>query len=222
MSNVPDPAAFAGTLSGLMERLYELFELTREQALAPVSDAGVMVYTEQTGKTCFQVAGQYERPSEFLQALLDMLRVTYEPWPLGTFLLNANPGFITEAIPDQPFRLGYASLVSDPGESFSGFWQDKVRPALTGHGYPIERARAVFAVVSTGPARYGFELAGEAGPALGAGFSAGEALTLIASAAGGQGAAPVKPVHAGYCLAEELEDRLRVSVWLFLEQENRN
>ena len=79
-------------VQAIMRAIDDFMELTKEEALAPVIN-GVRVYFEEDGKTGFQAAGQFHRPTEFLQALLDMIHVNFEPHPLTTFGLNSNMGF---------------------------------------------------------------------------------------------------------------------------------
>lgn len=65
-TNVKEPAQFKEKLTDLMGSIYELLELSKERNLKPVSDDGCTNYMEQNGKTCVQVAGQFNRPSEYL------------------------------------------------------------------------------------------------------------------------------------------------------------
>jgi hypothetical protein len=66
-----------------MTDIYELLEITKEHDSSPPSENEIRGYIEECGKNYFQASGQYERPSEFLQTLLDMIRVIYEPTPLA-------------------------------------------------------------------------------------------------------------------------------------------
>lgn len=216
------PKEWAEALEKTLASLYQVFDLAAERPLPPEIN-GCRVYYEETGKTCFQVSGQFERPGEFLQVLLDMLRTLYEPNVLGTFHLNANPGFIFEALPDQSFRLGYATLISDPGESFSAFLQSKLLPRLAELGYQLSTCTAAFFAVCFGtdvthqwnPRMV--EMVIEAKNALHAGFSLDEAIRLIASEFSGDEPAPRKQVYAGYAMDEALGERFRASVWLIDE-----
>ncbi|MDQ6965587.1 MAG: hypothetical protein Q9M23_01535, partial [Mariprofundaceae bacterium] len=111
-NNITEPEQFNHKLQEVMEGIYELLELSREEELSPVREDGVVRYGEE-GKTCFQVSGQFERPTEFLQTLLDMIRVNFETYIFGTFQLNSNMGFMYDEIPDAPFQLGYVSITSE-------------------------------------------------------------------------------------------------------------
>lgn len=42
-------------------------------------------------KCRYETSGQLKRPNVFLQCLLDVLRIVFEPHPPGTIFLNAKP-----------------------------------------------------------------------------------------------------------------------------------
>ena len=71
---IENPKEWAEALKSTLASLYQVFDLAAERPLPPVIN-GCRAYSEETGKTLFQVSGQFERPGEFLQVLLDMLRV---------------------------------------------------------------------------------------------------------------------------------------------------
>lgn len=183
-----------------MSALYDLLELAREHEFDPEGSEG---------KTCFQVARQFERPSEFLQVALDMVRVCFDPEPPGTFFLNSNMSFLYEGIPDEPFQFAYASALSEPGQDFAGFWSGAVALHLAKCGYDLKNAAALYAAVTTGKERYGTEFVCEVSGVLNSGFSAPQAFELLAS-----GKAE-KTVHAGFCLDAALGERVRLSLWFF-------
>lgn len=68
-----------------MDNMFDFIELSREYDLQSISDEGVIRYLEDDGKTCFQVASQFDRPSEFLQVIIDIIRVTFDSDIPGTF-----------------------------------------------------------------------------------------------------------------------------------------
>jgi len=210
-----DPQGFSKALQDTLASLYEVFEQARETKLAPTSPEGVIRYLEEYGKNYFQVAGQFERPSEFLRTLLDMIRVCFEAGP-GTFFLNGNPGFLLDGLPNQSFRLGYLSLLSEPDQSFEAFWSDTVVPVLETRGYPLDEVTRLFAVVSMGRQRFSLEFMADVQRLLGAGFSAEEAMQLIQSDMSPDVSRPSKQAYVGFCKAPELETRLRLSLWLIL------
>ena len=214
-NNIKSPRKFQQKLDEVMDGIYDLMELSKEHDLPAVSEDGVRCFDEEDGKTGFQVAGQFERPSEYLQTLLDIMRVQYEPNPLGTFFLNSNIGFILEQIPESSFQLGYISLTSKTDKSFSQFWDEDVMTYLDMCGYDINKASAAYAVVSTGWQRYGYELSSEVSEKLDSGFSVEEGITLISSVVNDDIEAPQKHIYAGFCPDEALGSQLRLSLWLF-------
>ena len=72
--NIIEPVVFGEQLGKIFAAIYGLFERTRENTLLAKED-GIIRYFEEEGKCLFQVAGQFKRPSDFLQCLLDMLRI---------------------------------------------------------------------------------------------------------------------------------------------------
>lgn len=213
--NIQSPVEFNEKLREIMHGIYDLIDLTKEQNLSPVSENGVIRYFGN--KTCFQASGQYERPSEFLQTLLDIIRVNYEPCVLGTFFLNSNMHFLYDAIPDSPFQLAYASITSQKNQKFEAFWTEDVIPYLIKQGCEIKKASAVFAVASTGNARYGIEFVKEIYDVLGSGYSVEEAIGLLKASASEEEISPIKKVHSGYCLDSDLDAAIRLSLWIFIE-----
>lgn len=214
-SNSIEPAAFTEHLEKASSALWDLFELCREVDCRTKSSKNTHP-VDPDFITPFHVANQYERPTEFLQTLLDILRATYEPVSLGTFFLNGNLGLLLDALPDNPFRLGYVTLTGDAEQPFAAFWEETVLPYLSDCGYAYETALAVFGVVSTGFERYDLELVGDVLPVVGAGLSPEEALGLIAAAVEGCDAPRTKTVHFGFCLDPALESKRRLSLWLVL------
>ena len=129
--NVSDAKQFAQKLQEIMQGIYDLLEITKEYNLEAIGENGGNRYFEEDGKTCFQVTGQYDRPHEFLQSLLDVIHVNFEPYAMGTFLLNANMDFLYSRIPETPFTLGYVSITSkENNEDFEDFWNNSVLPYL--------------------------------------------------------------------------------------------
>lgn len=76
-----NPQAFVVALREVVAGLYQVFDLAAERPYD----------LDDNDKPLFGVSGQFDRPNEFLQTLLDMVRVFFEPDPPGTFFLNANP-----------------------------------------------------------------------------------------------------------------------------------
>ena len=195
--------------------LWDLFELCREVDCRVESSTNTQPLNPAS-ITPFDVANQYERPTEFLQTVLDIFRATDEPAPIGTLFLNGNLGFLLDALPDDPFRLGYATLTGDAGQPFAALWEEAVLPNLSACGYAVETALEVFGVVSTGLERYDLQLVEDVLPVVGGGFSLEEALGLIAATVEGSDAPRTKTVHFGFCLDPALESKRRLSLWLVL------
>ncbi len=97
--------------------------------------------------------GPYQ-PHQFLQVLLDIVCMNYEPEPLGTTRLNSNICFLYDAIPNQPFKLVYLSIVSESGEGFGSFGKRAIEPYARTLGHHLNRAQSLFVVCSTGEERY--------------------------------------------------------------------
>jgi hypothetical protein len=200
--------------------LYNNFELCREKELQQHENR-CMRYDKESGKCAFQVAGQFDRPREFLEALIDIIRVIYDPNPLGTLLLNSNPAFILEAIPRFPFSLGYISVLGSSKESFESLWHGKVASELAKNNYDLEKVSTAFIVVAGSSNRNGFELLDDVLRVTQSGFSIDEVLHLFASASNIITDKPKnKDIYAGTVFDEGLDDRLRISLWLFIEAAN--
>lgn len=214
MHNVMNSANFLNKLIEVNEALYYIFELSREELLEPVAEDGCVLYFEDTGKCCFQVAGQYKRPGEFLDALLDIIRVTYDPSPMGTLFLNSNPAFIYDAIPKVPFTLGYLSVVGAPEESFTSMWQGIIAEKLAASSYDLNEASSVFIVVAGGDNL--FDLTTEVHNVTSAGFKVNEVLGLYAADLGFTQEKSKKKTYAGFVRDNGLIDRIRVSMWLVI------
>ncbi|MDG4597566.1 MAG: hypothetical protein P9F75_18085 [Candidatus Contendobacter sp.] len=206
-----NPNECVNALRKVVEGLYEVFDLAAERPYDP----------DDNDKPLFGVSSQFDRPNEFLQTLLDMLRVFFEPDPPGTFFLNANPCFLYDAMPDKPVQLGYASVLGDPGESFSAMLDEKIFPRLAALGYQQETFSNGFFAICRGPDRggrikFGDELLCEAAMALQANISVDEAWGGLYSAIEGKPRGFPKQNCAGISFDESLGDRLRVSVWLII------
>lgn len=167
----------------------------------------------------FQGTGRYRMRHRRVR--LDMLRVFFEPDPPGTFFLNANPCFLYEALSDKPVQLGYASILGDPGESFSAMLDNRIFPRLTELGYQQEAYSSAFFAICRGPDRggrikFGDDLLCEAGMALKASIAVDEAWGVLYSTIEGKTPAFSKQSCVGISFDESLGDRLRVSVWLII------
>ncbi len=199
-----------------MEGVYDLIELSKENNLDPVSEDGVVRYREESGKTCFQVSGQFDRPSEYLESLLDIIRVNYEPCVLGTFFLNSNIGFLYDGIPDTSFQLGYISMTSEVNKQFDTFWDEDVIPHIEKCGYSFKDTSSVYAVASTGEGRYDLDFMDNVLTTLDSEFSIDEAINLMTASFRETTEGPTKDIYSGFCLDAALGNKIRLSLWLFI------
>ncbi len=210
--NVSQPNEFKSKLQQLMHNIYDLFGLTKEYEYPPTSE-NILIH-------CKYVASQYERSSEFLQVLVDIMRVIYFPIMPGTFFLNSNPSFLYGGIPSTPFRLGYVSLVSKCDEDFSSFYSNTVEPYIEACGYDITQVSTTYAVVSSAISRNIMKFVDEVSITLGSGFSVNEALSLIVSSIDADVNKPQKQCYSGFCYEPALENRIRLSMWLFIPDQS--
>lgn len=205
--------AFLKSMGLIDESVRDLMELTREEEL-PEVDNGVRRYYADLGKCAFQVSGQFDRPDEYLQALLDMIRVEYEPYPMGTMLLNANlMANLWQVNMDNEIRFGYLSMISEDKQSFTDFWQTEITVYAEKLGYQLQEARLMFVVVTAGMSNYALPLLTEVNDVLGSELTIKEAVKAVSEGIIGE-VHSGEEVHAGFCLDEAMKNRLRVSVWL--------
>ena len=195
---IQQPPQFANAMSSLMRVMGDVLELAREHELAPVQD-GVQVYRPEHGKSYFQTAGQFSRPTEFLQTILDLVRIIYEPYPPGTLMLNSNWDFVMDALPSTPYRIGYLSMVSRPGEDIATFTARALATRMTRYGYSCADAVATYFMVTVGRSRSILRTSADVLKQFGAGMTADEALTSIATAVFGNEGGIDRPrrVYAG-------------------------
>lgn len=213
--NLIDPEPFSEAFQRTIQSVHLLLEETCQNIPRESDELDERSDKHQT-LFGFKMLWLFENPEEFLQCFLDMIRVYLDPNLLGTFLLNGNPDFVRLGLPAGPFHLGYASLLSEPGQPFSEFWNENVLSQLHRRGYDFNRTRSVYVVVSAGTSRYNLNLIDEVNSVLGSGFSSDEVFQLMASAIDDSNEPPDKGIYSGFCLVPELEQRLRVSLWLML------
>lgn len=225
-NTVENPQQWYEALLSTLRSLYLLYDQAAEH-LRPSSPNGYTYYGE-TGKSLQHLSSQFERPYEFIQVSLDMLRIFFDPAPFGGLTFNQNPWYISQALPDRPFRLGYATLLSDPGESFNAFMQSQILPRLAELGYQISTCKAAFLAVCYGRNIYESEnfteFLVEVNSALQP-FSFGtshvnlaECIEMIrACCKDVQSARKRGSNYIGFAMDESLGERLRASVWLIEE-----
>ena len=170
----------------------------------------------------FQLTNQFARPEEFLQSLLDIIRVIFEPRPPGTFFLNSNLDFLTAGIPEGPFKFGYISLVSNAGQTFGDFWAETVTPYLNKHGYHLANTLSGYAVVSTDGEHPRISFVDHASTTLSSCFGEEDVVDMTESFLEGEPRIPRKTIYSGFCIDPALDDKIRLSLWLFLSVDNKS
>lgn len=213
--NVKEPQTFQRKLRELVLQFYDFFEMAKEIDEYESDTKNESEKIQPYDHPCYYSCRQYKRPAEFLQALLDIIRINFEPEILGDFFLNSNMSFIYDEIPEKPFNLGYASLVSSPNEKFGSVWLMKVMPHLEVCNYRLGENATAFVAVTTGNERYNLDLVEEIYDFLGSAFTYEEAFELIAYELGDKNSKPRKNIYFGFSLAPELGTRMRISIWIF-------
>ncbi|WP_026304802.1 hypothetical protein [Thioalkalivibrio sp. AKL8] len=192
MEPVTQPKIFSQELSAAALHLHRFFEAFQGGSAEP-GDA-----------PAFQATEELDRPGEFLQCLLDVVRVNFDPHAPGTLFLNSNIELINEGVRPEGFSLGYGSLVSGSGAGLESFWESEVVTYLGACGCDLTEAHALFVTITTGPERFQIGLADAASTALEETPGHDE---RQASNGGIE--------SFGFCMDPALGDRLRVSVWAF-------
>jgi hypothetical protein len=168
----------------------------------------------------FRVVGRQQRPAEFLQCWLDLVRVVFEPALPGTMFLNSNWDLLTAAVPERPFKLGYVSVTGDIGESgVTGFCSRYLLPRAAELGVALYGAVGCFAALCVGDELYKQRVAlnRELQRVFGAGFAVEVAFGALSSAAAGDPILPTSQevAHAGIALDASVGPGVvRLSLWL--------
>lgn len=212
--NLIEPVVFGEQLRKTFSAIYGLFEQTRENTLLAEED-GVIRYSEEDGKCLFQVAGQFKRPGDFLQCILDMLRIMFEPNPPGTWLLNSNPDFILEEIRGNGFQLGYITGVSAPSEQIFDFFTRVIEPQMQENSYVLERAFATYAFVTSGD-KWTMKKVSEISHFFDSGFSIDDAVQTLGNSIMGKGVSKRNRRYTGFSSDKALGQSMRISMWIFL------
>lgn len=213
MHTFQNPEAFLQNLVTMNDSIFQIMEMSREKECEYPN----AVFREMELKNCYQVAGQFHRPEEFLESLVDMIRVTFQVKMFGTLLLNSNPAFFYDGIPKEPFTLGYISEVSESGESFGDFWATTVLKKLEKCNYSLERAATIFVSVAAGQERMSEALLNDVSQEISGGIGVDEFLCYTAAETKGDEFPLKAGVYTGYVHDNNLFDRLRVSLWLVFE-----
>lgn len=171
------------------------------------------------GRLCFELAGSRDRPLEFLQCLLDLVRVLYEPEPPGSLDLNSNWDLLSEAVPLGGFRLGYVSVTGAAGQSLQALVGCEFASRLTSLGYVGQAPLATFVCVSVGADLWkrSVSIVGEANRLFDAGWSVSACTEAIKAVADNYVIVDTPATLAGVALDPALApSQVRISLWMFL------
>lgn len=209
--NISEPHQFRTALEELFQSMANVCAMSAQSSPAEA------VHDEPL--PCFSVVANRERPAEFLQCWLDLLRVVFEPNPPGTMYLNSNWDFVCDAVPQEPFRLGYLTLAL-PGTGPAAATQlgEQLRVRAAHLGYDVQNSYGTFVCMSMGPAAFRNSLSSTSAlqAVFGAGLSAGEALVAIFTADALDSRSAGR-VHVGTALDASLPpDLMRGSLLTFL------
>ena len=119
------------------------------------------------------------------------------------------------------------SITSNSKQEFSSFWNEDVLPHIRQCGYSFDDAGTVYAgtvyvVASTGDERYSIDFIQSVIGTLKSGFSVDEAVDLLAATIDETMERPEKEIHSGYCLDTSLGNKIRLSVWLMINTDDRS
>jgi len=185
-----------------------LMELLRESEFPEVSN-GIRHYYADMGKLPFQVASQFSRPDEFLQALLDMLRAQFEHHPLGTFFWNSNlTAILADDLESAHISFGYVSVIGGAQQSFTELWSTEVIAHMDRCNVLFEEAASVYIAIIVGSQSYTLQLVEEVVTQVETviGVAKEDGAGWIAGRPGG--------ASIGYAMDDGLDRRIRVSVWV--------
>jgi hypothetical protein len=216
-TNIRDPKQFLESFDSMIEGFRKVFDAAKEKDSYLIRD-GEEAAADGDDKSGFHCSNQLNRPHEFLQSLLDMARVQYEPALIGTYFLNANIGFIHESMPDQPFTLGYFSI-SSRHKKFKKAWRKDALPHLLNLGYQLDDLETSFVVVTTSMSNLTQNLVGETNATLGSGFSVQDVLGMTVRSLAGDDSVPQKQFYAGHCVDDALGEKMRISAWLIMRSD---
>lgn len=153
----------------------------------------------------------HAEPNEWLQIMLDIVRCTYEPIPVGTLLLNGNPSYMADTLSRSNGMVAYTSKIMDVDTEFEVFHQQELIPALQKQGVDLSGNYTLFVIASSDMASITLPRLEEMSQVLNAGFTVDSFLQNLAD-----NIDSVKSYHPesilGFCTDEALTDKMRVSV----------
>ena len=207
---ITEPGEFVSLINGIMVNISDFMALTQERNLG----IKPTIISDNHNKTFMDLAKEYYRPDEFLQALLDIIRANFEPNALSSLQLNSNIDLLFNAIPKQPFGFGYFSLTSEGVRDFKNFWTQAVVPHTQNCGYNVNTVTALILVVTAGHERHHLNWLDEVLIPLHAGYTVNEALALIKSSLENEKIDMANNTLVGFCWDEALTNKIRISGWL--------
>jgi hypothetical protein len=163
-----------------------------------------------------------EAKIEFLQTLLDLLQVSCFCYPLSSFALNRNAGFLLAELSrrDRPLFLRWATVTGDEHEAFESVYRHKLMPHCQEQSFDLANAATTYFWVGTGEPYISLELMDEVRLTTHYGFSVEDATDLFESLARDETDSFAKLTYAGFFQDSALRNRLRVSVWALLPSES--
>lgn len=188
------------------------------EALIASTNGLLQTTARRPADMCFQLAASRERPYEFMQCLLDLIRVLYEPNPPGTLHLNSNWDLFAEAVPDKRFKLDYVTVTGAPGQELQSLLDQRLQPRMRELGQDLRSADAAFICGAVGPELWKTSSRFMSGvcEAFDAGWKVGTLMEAFEATASGDDAPAGPSVLAGAALDEGLAGRqIRLSLWLF-------
>lgn len=186
--------------------------------IARVSGLATSTHGVGPGKCCWEEIAEQSRPREYLQVVLDLLRVVYEPALPGAFQLNSNWDLVADAIPEESFGLGYLTLTSAPGESIEDFARGGFARRMRELGYAFSDAKASFVAACVPASRFSLKENGRVLRAFDGGLRVDQAFEVIQDVSAGEDCGWPRRggVVAGLAVDDALTDsRVRISAWLF-------
>lgn len=148
-----------------------------------------------------------------LETYIDFMRVMMEPSPLGEFPLNRGLMSLDENLPAGEVHFGYASYLSESGQSFHSFYKNTVLPGVQRIAHHRRGTAKMLMALCVGDLRYNLTEVSEIAESVGQG-AYGESNVRLLSPVQGI-CLPDPGCCIGFANDSSLDDRCRASIWLF-------
>jgi hypothetical protein len=150
-------------------------------------------------------------PLSFHRVLMDIMSVMVYPDPPGTLLLNANPAFIVDSIPDGPFKLGYATASGGQDQTVRQIYEEKILQIYERNGLMLNKPspKATFIAITSDQSKSIIREAGEIFPI---GLDDDEVKTLVVGDKDHHQTKKNNFVSVGFVKDTDMEYRIRLSV----------